>query len=62
VTDSLQATIFRYAPGGGATEIWFQGALLEGGGPTPFGTNGSRLDPTRAYVYHAPHTLAPAAG
>lgn len=53
VTDSLQATIFRYAPGGGAPEIWFQDARLEGGGPIPFGTNGLRLDPVRGQVYFA---------
>ena len=51
VTDSLQATIFRYAPGGGAPEIWFQSPLFEGGGPIPFGTNGLRLDPEREHVY-----------
>lgn len=51
VTDSLQATIFRYPPGGGAPEIWFQSPLFEGGGFIPFGPNGIRLDPTRAHVY-----------
>ncbi|WP_437950237.1 SMP-30/gluconolactonase/LRE family protein [Sorangium sp. So ce296] len=51
VTDSLQATIFRYAPGGGAPEIWFQSAALVGGGPQPFGVNGIRLDPLREHVY-----------
>lgn len=56
VTDSLQATIFRYAPGGGAPEIWFQDPRLEGGGPIPFGTNGLRLDPAREYVYFAVST------
>lgn len=56
VTDSLQATIFRYAPGGGAPEIWFQDARLEGGGPIPFGTNGLRLDPARGHVYFAVST------
>ena len=44
VTDSLQATIWRYAPGGGAAQIWFQSALFEGGGFFPFGPNGIRLD------------------
>ncbi|MGK3992078.1 SMP-30/gluconolactonase/LRE family protein [Sorangium sp. So ce1024] len=53
VTDSFQATIFRYAPGGGAPEIWFQSEALAGGGPEPFGTNGIRLDPTREHVYVA---------
>ncbi|KYF59628.1 hypothetical protein BE08_09785 [Sorangium cellulosum] len=51
VTDSFQATIFRYAPGGGAPEIWFQSEALAGGGPQPFGVNGIRLDPTREHVY-----------
>ncbi len=51
VTDSLQATIFRYAPGGGAPEIWFQSQLFEGGGPIPFGTNGIRLNPARTHAY-----------
>jgi DNA-binding beta-propeller fold protein YncE len=56
VTDSLQATIFRYAPGGGVPQIWFQSAQFEGGGPTPFGTNGIRLDPQRQHVYVAVST------
>lgn len=51
VTDSLQATIFRYAPGGGAPEIWFQSQALAGGGTLPFGVNGIRLDPQREHVY-----------
>jgi sugar lactone lactonase YvrE len=51
VTDSLQATIFRYAPGGGAAEIWFQSANFEGGGPIPFGLNGIRLNPERTHLY-----------
>ncbi len=56
VTDSLQATIFRYAPGGGLPQIWFQSALFEGGGPIPFGTNGIRLDPAREKAYVAVST------
>ncbi|WP_437670402.1 SMP-30/gluconolactonase/LRE family protein [Sorangium sp. So ce131] len=51
VTDSFQATIFRYSPGGGAPEIWFQSPALAGGGPSPFGANGIRLDPRREHVY-----------
>lgn len=51
VTDSLQASIFRYGPGGGAPEIWFQSPLFEGGGPIPFGTNGIRLNPARTHAY-----------
>ena len=51
VTDSLQATIFRYPPGGGAPEIWFQSTALVGGGDLPIGVNGIRLDPRREHVY-----------
>ena len=51
VTDSLQATVFRYPPGGGDPRIWFQSPVLEGGGPVPFGPNGIRLDPQRKQVY-----------
>ncbi len=53
VTDSLQATIWRYAPGGGAPEIWFQSPLLEGGGFFPFGPNGMRIDPDGDWAYFA---------
>lgn len=53
VTDSLQATIFRYGPGGGVPQIWFQSPLFVGDGPLPFGPNGIRLDPERQYVYMA---------
>jgi sugar lactone lactonase YvrE len=60
VTDSLQATIFRYAPGGGAPQIWFQSALFEGGGFMPFGANGIRLDTEREQVYIAVTTSAAA--
>lgn len=58
VTDSLQATVFRYAPGGGSPEIWFQSPMFEGGGPIPFGTNGIRLDPARQFVYVVVSTSA----
>ena len=47
VTDLLQATIWRYPAGGGAPQIWFQDAVLEGGGFFPFGPNGIRLNPAR---------------
>jgi sugar lactone lactonase YvrE len=56
VTDSFQATIFRYPPGGGAAQIWFQAPELAGGGPLPFGANGIRLDPARQHVYVAVST------
>ncbi|WP_295392551.1 SMP-30/gluconolactonase/LRE family protein [uncultured Thiodictyon sp.] len=53
ITDSLQATIFRVAPGGGAPEPWFQSPLLAGNlqAPLPFGANGIKLNPERTYVY-----------
>src|SRR5262245_35490615 len=51
VTDSLQATIFRYGPGGGAPSIWFQSADFIGSGFIPFGPNGVRLDPQRQNLY-----------
>jgi sugar lactone lactonase YvrE len=64
VTDSLQATVFRYAPGGGAPQIWFQSPLFEGGGFMPFGPNGIRLDTEREKVYIAVSTsvTAPSVG
>jgi sugar lactone lactonase YvrE len=51
VTDSLQATIFRYGPGGGVPTIWLQDAAFLGSGPIPFGPNGIRLDPDRQNLY-----------
>jgi sugar lactone lactonase YvrE len=48
VTDSLQATIWRVPPGGGAPQIWFQDVRLA---TTFFGPNGIRLDPSRTKVY-----------
>lgn len=58
VTDSLQQTIFRYAPGGGAPSVWFQSPQFEGSGFFPFGLNGIRLDPMRQYLYFAVSTTA----
>lgn len=58
VSDSLQATIFRYPPGGGAAQVWFQSPSFEGGGPLPFGTNGLRIDPARERLYVAVTTSA----
>ena len=58
VTDSLQATIWRYPAGGGAPQIWFQDAVLEGGGFFPFGPNGIRLNPQGTHVYFAVSTSA----
>ncbi|MFO7631350.1 MAG: hypothetical protein R6W76_02365 [Caldilinea sp.] len=50
VTDSLQATIWRYPAGGGAAQIWFQDSALEGGGFFPFGTNGLRINRQGTHV------------
>ncbi len=47
LTDSLQATIWRIPPGGGAPQVWFQDAVLA----TPFGANGIRINPDRTKVY-----------
>ncbi len=58
VTDSLQATIFRYPPGGGAPAIWFQSPLLVGGGPIPFGPNGIRVDNSGEFIYFVNSTSA----
>lgn len=53
VTDSLQATVFRVAPGGGAPAVWFQSPVLAGnlGAPLPFGANGVKVSPDRDYLY-----------
>jgi sugar lactone lactonase YvrE len=58
VTDSLQATLFRYPAGGGAPQIWFQSDDLEGGGFIPFGPNGIRIDPAGQYAYFVSSTYA----
>jgi sugar lactone lactonase YvrE len=47
LTDSLQATIWRIPPGGGAPQVWFQDAALA----TPFGANGIRINPDRTKIY-----------
>ncbi len=49
VTDSFQATIWRVPPGGGAPEVWFQHALVDG----PFGPNGVRIDKKSRHLYFA---------
>jgi len=53
LTDSLQATIFRVPPEGGATDVWFQSPLLGGSlaAPLPFGANGIKISPDRDWVY-----------
>lgn len=52
VTDSLQATIWRVAPGGGTPQIWYQDARF-GTVPDGIGTNGIRLSPDRSKVFVA---------
>src|SRR5215216_2323276 len=52
VTDSLQATIWRVAPGGGTPQIWFQDARFATV-PGGIGTNGIRLSPDRSKAYVA---------
>ncbi|MCU1232987.1 MAG: hypothetical protein JWP63_954 [Candidatus Solibacter sp.] len=47
VTDSFQATIWRVPAGGGAPQVWFQNAQLDG----PFGPNGIRISPDGGTVY-----------
>jgi len=50
VTDSLQATIYRIPPGGGAPEIWFQSEALAGYLDL-VGVNGIRVSPDGARVF-----------
>ena len=50
VTDSLQATIWRVAPGGGTPQIYFQDARL-GTVPNGIGANGIRLSPDRSKLF-----------
>jgi sugar lactone lactonase YvrE len=47
VTDSFQATIWRVPPGGGAPQVWFQSATIDG----PFGPNGIRVDKASGTIY-----------
>jgi sugar lactone lactonase YvrE len=47
VTDSFQATIWRVPPGGGAPQVWFQDARIDG----PFGPNGVRIDAKSNKLY-----------
>jgi sugar lactone lactonase YvrE len=47
VTDSFQATIWRIPSGGGAPQVWFQNAILDGA----FGPNGIRLDKEGKKIY-----------
>lgn len=73
VTDAMQATIWRIAPGGGEPQIWFQDQRLAA---AYIGVNGIRLSPDRekvfitvttdllggSYVYTLPLVESPAAG
>ena len=47
VTDSMQATIWRVPPGGGAPTVWFQDSRLAA---AYIGVNGIRLNPSRTKV------------
>lgn len=47
VTDSLQATLFRIPPGGGAPQVWYQDERLD----TGFGPNGVRVGPEGRSLY-----------
>ena len=47
VSDSLQATIWRIPPGGGAAQIWFQDARLDS---PSLGVNGLRIDGNKLYL------------
>ena len=47
ITDSFQATIWKVKAGGGAPQVWFQSALIDG----PFGPNGLRVRPQGERVY-----------
>ncbi|HYP04863.1 MAG TPA: SMP-30/gluconolactonase/LRE family protein [Bryobacteraceae bacterium] len=49
VTDTFQATIWRIPPGGGAPQIWFQNAAIDGA----FGPNGIRVDEKSEKLYFA---------
>lgn len=51
VTDSMRATIYRVAPGGGALEPWFESPQFVGAPPLPIGVNGIRVSPNNAGVY-----------
>jgi sugar lactone lactonase YvrE len=54
VTDSLQATIWRYSAGGGAPQIWFQDIrLAPNAAPGSIGVNGIRIHPLHNKVFFA---------
>jgi hypothetical protein len=47
VTDTYEATIWRVPRGGGAPQVWYQSALIDGA----FGPNGIRIDPYNLMLY-----------
>jgi DNA-binding beta-propeller fold protein YncE len=47
VTDTYQATIWRVPRGGGAPQVWYSSALIDGA----FGPNGIRIDPYNLMMY-----------
>jgi sugar lactone lactonase YvrE len=47
VTDTFQATIWRVPPGGGAPQVWYQSAAIDGA----FGPNGVRVDANSSKLY-----------
>jgi sugar lactone lactonase YvrE len=52
VTDSLQATVWRYSKFGGAPQIWFQDLrLAPGANPGSIGVNGIRVNPQHDKIY-----------
>lgn len=52
VTDSLQATIWKYSKFGGAPQIWFQDIrLAPGAAPGSIGVNGIRINPKHNKVF-----------
>lgn len=52
VTDSLQATIWKYGPKGGKPMIWFQDLrLARGPNMTDIGANGIRIEPNGRRVF-----------
>lgn len=52
VTDSLQATIWKYSKFGGAPQIWFQDIrLAPGANPGSIGVNGIRINPQHNKVF-----------
>ena len=52
VTDSLQATVWRYSKFGGQPQIWFQDLrLAPGANPGSIGVNGIRVNPQHDKIY-----------